>query len=54
MWFAYVHCWATDAFSMDPLRDYISGTEPKHEQRKNEKENGASPWQLRKKGSAED
>jgi hypothetical protein len=25
MWFAY--CWATDVFSMDPPRDYISGTE---------------------------
>jgi hypothetical protein len=27
MWFAYIHCWATDAFSMDPRRDCISGTE---------------------------
>jgi hypothetical protein len=27
MWFAYIHCWATDVFSMDPPRDYISGTE---------------------------
>jgi hypothetical protein len=24
MWFAYIHCWATDVFSMDPLRDYLS------------------------------
>jgi hypothetical protein len=24
MWFAYVHCWAKDVFSMGPLRDYIS------------------------------
>jgi hypothetical protein len=27
MWFAYIHCWATDIFSMDPPRDYVSGTE---------------------------
>jgi hypothetical protein len=27
MWFAYIHCWATTVFSMDPPRDYISGTE---------------------------
>jgi hypothetical protein len=24
MWFAYTHCWATDVFSMDPPRDYVS------------------------------
>jgi hypothetical protein len=24
MWFAYIQCWATDVFSMDPFRDYIS------------------------------
>jgi hypothetical protein len=24
MWFAYIHCRATDVFSMDPPRDYIS------------------------------
>jgi hypothetical protein len=29
MWFAYIHCWTTDVFSMGPSRDYISGTEPK-------------------------
>jgi hypothetical protein len=23
MWFAYIHCGATDMFSMDPPRDYI-------------------------------
>jgi hypothetical protein len=28
MWFAYIHCWATDEFSMDPPRDCISDTEP--------------------------
>jgi hypothetical protein len=28
MWFAYIHCWATDVFSMDPPRNYVSGTEP--------------------------
>jgi hypothetical protein len=27
MWFAYIHCWATDVFSMGPPRDYISSTE---------------------------
>jgi hypothetical protein len=25
MWFAYIHCWATDVFY--PPRDYLSGTE---------------------------
>jgi hypothetical protein len=24
MWFAYIHCWETDVFSMDPPRDCIS------------------------------
>jgi hypothetical protein len=24
MWFADIHCWATDIFPMDPPRDYIS------------------------------
>jgi hypothetical protein len=24
IWVAYIHCWATDVFSMDPPRDYIS------------------------------
>jgi hypothetical protein len=24
MWLGYIHCWATDVFSMGPLRDYIS------------------------------
>jgi hypothetical protein len=24
MWFACIHCWETDMFSMDPPRDYIS------------------------------
>jgi hypothetical protein len=23
MWFAYIHFWALDVFSMDPPRDYI-------------------------------
>jgi hypothetical protein len=26
MWFAYIHFWATNVFSMDPPQDYISGT----------------------------
>jgi hypothetical protein len=55
MWFAYIHFWAMDVFSMYPPRDYISGTEPKQmRERENENENGASPQQSRKKGSAED
>jgi hypothetical protein len=24
MWFAYIHCWAKDVFSIGPPRDYIS------------------------------
>jgi hypothetical protein len=40
-----------DVFSMDPSRDYISSTE-QNEIRENQ--NGASPRQSRKKGSAED
>jgi hypothetical protein len=27
MWFAYIHCWATNVFSMSSSRDYISSTE---------------------------
>jgi hypothetical protein len=27
VWFACMHCWTTDVFSMCPPRDYISGTE---------------------------
>jgi hypothetical protein len=27
MWFAYIHCWAMDMFSVDPSREYISSTE---------------------------
>jgi hypothetical protein len=51
MWFAYIHCWATDVFSMDPSRDYVSST---GQTLIRENENGARPRQLRKKGSAED
>jgi hypothetical protein len=29
MWFVYIHCGATDVFSMDAPGDYISGTEPR-------------------------
>jgi hypothetical protein len=25
MWFAYIHCGATDVFPMDPPKDYVSG-----------------------------
>jgi hypothetical protein len=53
MWFAYIHCWATNMFSMDPPRDYISGTE-QNQIHENENEDGASPRQSRKKGSAVD
>jgi hypothetical protein len=28
MWLGYIHCGATDVFSVGPPRDYISGTEP--------------------------
>jgi hypothetical protein len=28
MWFAYIHCWATDLFFISPFRSYVSGTEP--------------------------
>jgi hypothetical protein len=24
MWFAYIRCWETDVFFLDPPRDYIS------------------------------
>jgi hypothetical protein len=27
MLFAYIHCWATDVFSMGSALDYVSGTE---------------------------
>jgi hypothetical protein len=37
---------------MGPPRVYISGTELNQE-RQTENENGVSPWQSRKKGSAE-
>jgi hypothetical protein len=26
MWFAYINCWAMDAFSMGPHRDYINSS----------------------------
>jgi hypothetical protein len=41
MWFAYIHCWATDVFSMDLPRHYISGTEPSQE-REGERDWGES------------
>jgi hypothetical protein len=43
MWFAYIHCWTTDVFPMDPPRDYVSSTEPNQiTQRENKKEWGES------------
>jgi hypothetical protein len=61
MWFAYIHCWATDVFSVGPPRVYISRREPnqirierERKKKKNENEDGTSPRQSRKKGSAED
>jgi hypothetical protein len=61
VWFTYIHCGTTDEFSMDPPRDYASGTEQNQVSRtmsqsesKNENENGASPRQSRNMGSAED
>jgi hypothetical protein len=53
MWFAYIHCWATDMFSMDPPRDYVSSTEQTQNTEK-ENDNRASPRQSRRKGSAGD
>jgi hypothetical protein len=41
-------------FSMDPPRVYTSDTEENYMSRRTENENGASPRQSRKKGSAED
>jgi hypothetical protein len=37
MWFAYIHCWATDVFSVSPPRDYISGTGPNQVSRRTRK-----------------
>jgi hypothetical protein len=55
VWFAYFHCGATDMFSMGPPQDYVSGVETNQiRMRERETENGASPRQSRKKGSAED
>jgi hypothetical protein len=46
MWFTYIHCWATDVFSMSPPRDYISS--PVVEREREWSESSAV------KGSAED
>jgi hypothetical protein len=59
MWFAYIHCWATDVFSTGPPQDYtcspvINQKRVGETESQNENENGASPWQSRKKGLAED
>jgi hypothetical protein len=57
MWFAYIHFWATDMFSMAPPRDSVSSpavNQKSAELGMREKENEASPRQSRKKGSAED
>jgi hypothetical protein len=48
-----IHFGAVDVFSLGPLPHNISGIEP-NQIRKIENENGASPRQSRKKGSAED
>jgi hypothetical protein len=46
MWFAYIHCGATDVFSMDPPRDHMRGTELNQirikKERERENESGAS------------
>jgi hypothetical protein len=52
MLFACIHCGAMDIFFMDPPPHYISGAEP-NQIRMTQNENGASPQQSRKKGSAE-
>jgi hypothetical protein len=54
MWFAYIHCWAKDVFSMDPPRGYVSSPVVNQKTVVEENENGASSQQSRKKGSAED
>jgi hypothetical protein len=56
MWFAYIHCGATDVFSMAPPRDYISDTEPNQiiGNWEKEKENVTSTLQSKNEGSAED
>jgi hypothetical protein len=56
IWFACIHFWAKDVFSMDPPQDYISSTAQNQikKERENKNENGKSPRQSRKKGSAED
>jgi hypothetical protein len=46
MWFTYIHCRATDVFSMGPPRDYVSILEAVIERE-------WRPRQSRKKGSAE-
>jgi hypothetical protein len=42
MWFTYIHCWATDMFSMGPSQDYISGTEPNQIKKKTRVEAGSN------------
>jgi hypothetical protein len=57
MWFAYIYCWATDGFFMDPPRQCIRSTlvnQKSVELRMRENENGASPRQSRKKTSTDD
>jgi hypothetical protein len=54
VWFAYIHCWATDVFSMDPPRDYIGSPVVNQKSVVERERDWRSPRQSRKKGSAED
>jgi hypothetical protein len=49
MWFAYIHCWATDMFSMDLCKWYRTELNQNENVNENENENGESPRQSRKK-----
>jgi hypothetical protein len=49
MWSAYIHCYATDAFSMGPPRGYVNSTQ-QNQIRENGNENGVSPPQSKEEG----
>jgi hypothetical protein len=54
VWFAYIHCWATDVFSMGPPRDYVSSPLVNQKSIVERERECKSPRQAKKKGSAED
>jgi hypothetical protein len=49
MWFAYIHCGATDVFSMDPPQDYTSSPVVELSSSGNQNENGASPRRSKRR-----